>query len=128
MHVSTGRVQFSGLQCCVVQTAQCFEGTYCFLSPPLTSASFLLDLLFDPDDRHYMFLKNVWLSPNYTALRLQLITVHHHGNLKSNNVNHYFIMHFTTLLSFLISEKKIHLICDTMARLQEPLMPSGLQS
>jgi hypothetical protein len=98
-----------------------------YLSLPPTPG-FLLGLLFDPEDSGDMFLKNVWLSPNYMALQPQLFIVHRHGNLNSDSVNHYFIMHFTTLLSFLISGKKVHLICDSMARLQEPLMPLGLQS
>jgi hypothetical protein len=33
------------------------------------SAGFLLSLLFDPEDGGYMFLQNVVLYPNYTALQ-----------------------------------------------------------
>jgi hypothetical protein len=32
------------------------------------SAGFLLGLPFDPEDGRDMFLRNIWLSPNYTAL------------------------------------------------------------
>lgn len=39
------------------------------LSLPSASAAFSLDLLFDPENRDDMFLRNVGLYPNYMSLR-----------------------------------------------------------
>jgi hypothetical protein len=75
-----------------------------FLSLPPASAGLFI-LLFGPEDRGDMFLQNVWLSPNYIALHPQLFTDHCHGNLKSDDGDHYFIINLT-LLSFLISRGK----------------------
>jgi hypothetical protein len=46
----------------------------------------LLGLLFDPEDRGDMFLRNVRLSPNNMALQLEDRTLH--SNRRENQIEH----------------------------------------
>jgi hypothetical protein len=65
----TWRVRASGLERRVVWRGPDVSEEYITFSLPPASASFLLDLHFDLDDGGDMFFRNVWLSPNCTALQ-----------------------------------------------------------
>jgi hypothetical protein len=60
----------------------------------LAIAGFLLGVLFDCNNGRNIFLRNVWLSPNYTALQtvvtiLKTALISQRRELESNNILFY---------------------------------------
>jgi hypothetical protein len=59
-------MQHFDMTCCI--SSHVFKPAKCFVSFLFVSGGFLLFSLFDPEDGGDMFVRNVMLAPNYTAI------------------------------------------------------------